>query len=74
ATGVLRVTTPSAKATAALQPFKDKVAQFNLKQVATVPRELCSRRVPGGVGTMNYSQSSAACNAEGSVSVRGGDI
>ena len=74
ATGVLRVTTPSAKATAALQPFKDKVAQFNLKQVATVPQELCSRRVPGGVGTMNYSQSSAACNAEGSVSVRGGDI
>lgn len=74
ATGVLRVTTPSAKATAVLQPFKDKVAQFNLKQVAIAPQELCSRRVPGGAGTMNYSQSSAACNAEGSVSVRGGDI
>lgn len=74
AAGMLRVTAPSPKTTAALKPFQDKVAQFNLKQVAMVPQELCSRRVPGGVGTMNYGQSSAACNAEGSVSVRGGDI
>ncbi|MEE9874743.1 MAG: 5'-nucleotidase C-terminal domain-containing protein [Delftia lacustris] len=42
ATGVLRVTTPG-QATAAL-PFKDKVAQFNLKQVATVLQELRLRR------------------------------
>ena len=74
ATGVLRVTTPSAPATAALQPFKDRVAVFNKTQVAVVPQELCSRRVPGGVGSVDYSRSSAACNAEGSVSLRGGDI
>ena len=74
ATGVLRITTPSAPATTALQPFKDRVAVFNKTQVAMVPQELCSRRVPGGVGSVDYSRSSAACNAEGSVSLRGGDI
>lgn len=74
AAGFLRVTAPSAAATAKLQPYQDRVAVFNKTQVATVPQELCSRRVPGGVGTADYSRSSAACTAEGSVSVRGGDI
>ena len=74
ASGFLRKTTPSAAALAVLQPFKDKVAVFNTTQVAVVPTELCSRRVPGGPGSVDYSRSSAACNAEGSVSVRGGDI
>ena len=74
ATGFLRITQPAASATAALQPFKDKVAVFNQTQAAVVPQELCSRRVPGGVGSVDYSRSSAACNAEGSVSLRGGDI
>ncbi|NUN61421.1 MAG: 5'-nucleotidase C-terminal domain-containing protein, partial [Burkholderiaceae bacterium] len=36
--------------------------------------ELCARRVPGGPGSVDYGRSSAACNAEGSVSLRGGDI
>ncbi len=74
ATGFLRTTAPSAAATSVLQPFKDRVAVFNQKLVATVPQELCSRRVPGGVGTVDYGRSSAACNTEGSVSLRGGDI
>ncbi|RYF23494.1 MAG: bifunctional metallophosphatase/5'-nucleotidase [Comamonadaceae bacterium] len=74
AAGFLRVTQPSAAATQKLQPYQDRVAVFNKAQVATVPQELCSRRVPGGVGTADYSRSSAACTAEGSVSVRGGDI
>lgn len=74
ASGVLRVTSPSAAATSTLQPFKDRVAVFNRTQVAVVPQELCSRRVPGGVGSVDYGRSSAACNAEGSVSLRGGDI
>ncbi len=74
ATGFLRVTQPSAAATQKLQPYKDRVAVFNKTQVATVPQELCSRRLPGGPGTADYSRSSAACTAEGSVSVRGGDI
>jgi len=74
AAGFLRVTAPSAAATAKLQPYQDRVAVFNKAQVATVPQELCSRRVPGGVGTADYSRSSAACTTEGSVSLRGGDI
>lgn len=74
ATGFLRVTSPQPAATAVLQPFKDKVAVFNQTDVAVAPVELCSRRVPGGPGSADYSRSSAACNAEGSVSVRGGDI
>lgn len=74
ATGFLRVTTPRAAAVAVLQPFKDKVAVFNQTQVAVAPQELCSRRVPGGPGSADYGRSSAACTAEGSVSVRGGDI
>lgn len=74
ASGFLRVTQPQAAATAALAPYKDKVAVFNKTLVATAPAELCSRRVPGGPGSADYSRSSVACNALGSVSLRGGDI
>lgn len=81
AKGFLRVTQPAAAATAALQPFMDRVAVFNKTQTAVVPQELCARRVPGGERAAgnrpawyDYTRSSAACNAEGSVSVRGGDI
>ena len=69
-----RVTAPAPTPTAVLQPFKDKVAVFNTTLVATVTEELCSRRVPGGTGTVDYSRSSVSCNALGSVSLRGGDI
>ena len=74
ASGFLRVTAPSATAAATLKPFKDKVDVFSKSLVATVPAELCSRRVPGGVGTSDYSRSSVACNTQGDVSLRGGDI
>lgn len=74
ANSFLRVTSPSAAAVAVLKPFKDKVDVFSKSQVATVPQELCSRRVPGGVGTTDYSRSSAACNTLGEVSLRGGDV
>lgn len=74
ATGFLRITQPSASAAAVLKPFTDKVAVFNQTLSAVVPQELCSRRVPGGTGSVDYSRSSVACNAEGSVSLRGGDI
>jgi 5'-nucleotidase / UDP-sugar diphosphatase len=74
ATGFLRITQPATNATAVLLPFKERVAVFNKTQVAVVPQELCSRRVPGGVGSVDYGRSSAACNAQGSVSLRGGDI
>lgn len=74
ASGFLRVQEPDAQATAVLQPFKAKVDAFSASVVATVPQELCSRRVPGGPGSRDYSRSSAACNALGNVSLRGGDI
>ncbi len=74
ASGILRITQPQAAAVAALAPYKDKVAVFNKTLVATAPTELCSRRVPGGPGTADYSRSSVDCNALGSVSLRGGDI
>lgn len=74
ASGFLRVQEPDAQAAAVLQPFKAKVDAFSASVVATVPQELCSRRVPGGPGSRDYSRSSAACNALGNVSLRGGDI
>ncbi|MFA5633422.1 MAG: 5'-nucleotidase C-terminal domain-containing protein [Porticoccaceae bacterium] len=74
ASGFLRVTTPDPHATAVLQPYKESIEIFKETVVATAPAELCSRRVPGGPGSADYSRSSAACNQEGSVNLRGGDI
>ncbi|QEI08476.1 bifunctional metallophosphatase/5'-nucleotidase [Pigmentiphaga aceris] len=79
ASGFLRVTAPDASATAVLAPFKEKVDVFNRTVVAVAPDELCSRRVPGGSATStarwnDYGRSSAACNALGDVTRRGGDI
>ena len=74
AAGFLRVTAPSASATSVLAPFKARVEVFNKTVVARAPKELCSRRVPGGEGSVDYSRSSAACNAEGHVNQHGGDI
>ncbi len=72
ASGMLRIQAPDPVATAALQPFKAKADIYSRSVVATVARELCRRRVPGRRG--DVSNSSAACNAEGSVHQRGGDI
>lgn len=72
--GFLRVTAPDANATTILQPYKESIEIYKETVVATAPIELCSRRVPGGPGSVDYGRSSAACNAEGSVNVRGGDI
>lgn len=74
ASGFLRVVAPDAGASAVLQPFKDRIEVFNRTVVATAVEEICSRRVPGGPGTIDHSRSSASCNALGSVDVRGGDI
>lgn len=72
ASGFLRIQQPDAQASAVLQPFKDKVDVFSASVVASVPQELCSRRVPGL--TRDRSRSSADCNTLGSVDLRGGDI
>ena len=74
AAGFLRQIEPDAQALQVLQPFKDKVDTFKAQIVATAPQEICSRRVPGGVGSADYSRSSAECNAIGDVSLHGGDI
>ncbi|MCD0505069.1 bifunctional metallophosphatase/5'-nucleotidase [Bordetella petrii] len=74
ASGFLRVQAPDADAAAVLKPFKDKVDTYSNSVVASVPQELCSRRVPGGPGSVDYGRSSIACNALASVDVRGGDI
>jgi 5'-nucleotidase/UDP-sugar diphosphatase len=74
ASGFLRTTAPQPAALAVLKPYQERVAGFNKTLVATAPLELCARRVPGGPGSVDYSRSSAACNAEGSVALRGGDI
>ena len=72
--GVLRVTTANAKAAAVLKPYADALEAFNLKQVAVVEEEICSRRVPGGAGTVDFSRSSASCNELGHVNQHGGDV
>ncbi len=74
ASGLLRITNPSAAAAAKLKPFKDKVDVFKAQVVAVAPTELCSRRVPGGPGSADYGRSGVDCNALGSVDLRGGDI
>lgn len=74
ASGFLRVQAPDPLATEALRPFKARVDAFSASVVATVPRELCSRRVPGGPGSRDYGRSSVACNALGNVDRHGGDI
>lgn len=74
ASGFLREQAPDARAMAVLQPFKAKVDAFSASLVATVPQELCSRRVPGGPGSRDYGRSSVACNTLGNVSLHGGDI
>src|SRR5690606_3921607 len=74
ASGFLRVTAPDPGAVAVLKPYQESVEVYKEAEVANAPLELCSRRVPGGPGSVDYTRSSAACNAEGSVEVRGGDI
>ena len=73
ASGFLYPQEPDAGALAVLQPFKAKVDTFSASQVAKVPQELCSRRVPAA-GSRDYSRSGVDCNTLGSVSLRGGDI
>lgn len=72
--GVLRVTTPHARASEVLTPYVQALEGFNQTQVAMVAEEVCSRRVPGGAGSVDYSRSSASCNELGHVNQHGGDV
>lgn len=72
ASGFLREQTPDAAALSVLQPFKDKIDIFSKTNVAQVPLELCFRRIPGPTPASNAA--SPACESEGNVALRGGDI
>ncbi|WP_304305717.1 bifunctional UDP-sugar hydrolase/5'-nucleotidase [Pseudacidovorax intermedius] len=72
--GLLYTVAPDANASAVLKPFADRIEVFNKTDVAAAIEELCSRRVPGGAGTVDHSRSSSNCDTLGSVSLRGGDI
>lgn len=72
--GLLYPVEADAAAVAVLAPFTERVQTFTTTRVAVATEEVCSRRVPGGEGSVDYSRSSAACNALGKVSARGGDI
>lgn len=72
--GILYVAAEDQKAATTLAPFKVEVDKFKAKQVAVVPQELCSRRVPGGPDSIDYSRSASCANGQASVSARGGDI
>ena len=76
-TGFLRITRPDAAAEATLKPFKAFVDEFRAKIVAQTSLEMCRRRVPGtppNPAIADVSNSSGACNTEGLVAQRGGDI
>ncbi|MDO4232077.1 MAG: 5'-nucleotidase C-terminal domain-containing protein [Lautropia sp.] len=74
ASGFLRITAEHAAAAQTLQPFANALQAFSAQEVAVVRDEICSRRVPGGPGSTDYSRSSETCNQLGEVSRRGGDI
>ncbi len=74
ASGFLLQVAPDTVAVTKLKAYQDKVAAFKSKIVANAPQEICSRRMPGGVGSVDYGRSSADCNALGDVSLHGGDI
>lgn len=74
ASGFLRITAPDAAAAGILKPYQESVEIYKETEVANAPIVLCTRRVPGGPGSVDYGRSGPICNAEGSVSVRGGDI
>ena len=72
--GLLYPIAPDPQAAERLAPFTAKVEDFTKTEVAVAVEEICSRRVPGGEGSVDYSRSSTSCNALGEVSARGGDI
>lgn len=74
ASGFLRISAPDAAAELMLKPYQERIDVYKQTEVANAPLILCSRRVPGGPGSVDYGRSGTACNAEGSVSIRGGDI
>jgi len=69
----LRVTSPSARATAALAPFAKERAAFASTVVGKASGNLCLRRVPGAKRDITRSALGDACNRNPFTDVHGGD-
>lgn len=74
ASGVFRVTTPSAAATAALAPFKAAKDALGIQVAGVATDNLCLRRVPGARRDTTRSSLGDACNKDATVIAHGGDI
>ena len=74
ASGVFRVTTPSAAATAALAPFKAAKDALGTQVAGVATDNLCLRRVPGARRDTTRSSLGDACNKDATVIAHGGDI
>ena len=74
ASGVFRVTTPSAAATAALAPFKAAKDALGTQVAGVATDNLCLRRVPGARRDTTRSSLGDVCNKDATVIAHGGDI
>lgn len=74
ASGLLRITTPDAAATALLAPYKQQKEAMGSEVVATTHDNLCLRRVPGGKRDGSRSSLGDVCNKNETVDAHGGDI
>ena len=74
ASGVFRVTTPSATATAVLAPFKAAKDALGTQVAGVATDNLCLRRVPGAKRDTSRSSLGDVCNKDATVVAHGGDI
>ncbi|MDD3328827.1 MAG: 5'-nucleotidase C-terminal domain-containing protein [Zoogloea sp.] len=74
ASGVFRITAPSAAATAVLAPFKAAKDALGTQVAGVATDNLCLRRVPGAKRDTSRSSLGDACNQDATVIAHGGDI
>jgi 5'-nucleotidase len=74
ASGVFRITTPSAAATTVLAPYKAAKDALGLQVAGTTTDNLCLRRVPGAKRDTSRSSLGDVCNKDATVIAQGGDI
>jgi 5'-nucleotidase / UDP-sugar diphosphatase len=70
----LRITQPSAAATAVLAPFASAKAELGTKVIGRSSDILCLRRVPGTKRDASRSTLGDVCNKDARVNANGGDI
>ncbi|TYC61423.1 bifunctional metallophosphatase/5'-nucleotidase [Zoogloea oleivorans] len=74
ASGVFRITTPSAAATTVLAPYKAAKDALGLQVAGATTDNLCLRRVPGAKRDTSRSSLGDVCNKDATVIAHGGDI